>query len=237
MSGEIAARLAEVRARIAAAAARAGRAAEAITLVGVAKAHSAEAIAEAVGAGLGDVGESFAQEAREKIPAVHALLDARGAPHPRWHFLGQLQRNKVRLVTPQFDCVQTVDRLSLAEEISRRAEAEGRTLDVLLQVNVDAEPQKGGAAPEELPALLDAVRKLPALRARGLMAIPAPAPDMRPAFARLRALRADLARAPGGEALTVLSMGMSDDFEAAIEEGATCVRIGTALFGKRGAPQ
>ena len=233
---ELSARLEALRARIAAAAARAGRSAADVTLIGVAKKQPAEAVVEAVAAGVREIGENFAQEAREKIPAVHALLAARGLPEPRWHFLGQLQRNKARLVTPLFHCVQTVDRLELAQELSRRAQAEGRALEVLLQVNVDAEPQKGGAEPSELRALLDAVRALPALTLRGLMAIPEPQRDMRPAFARLRSLRDDLARA-SGEALPVLSMGMSDDFEAAIEEGATHVRIGTALFGARGAAQ
>jgi hypothetical protein len=230
----IAARLAALRARVAAASLSAGRRVDEVTLIGVAKKQSAAAVVEAVAAGLRDVGESFAQEAREKIPAVRATLAARGLPQPRWHFLGQLQRNKARLVVPLFDCVQTVDRIELAEEISRRAQAAGRTLDVLLQVNVDAEPQKGGAEPGALRALLDATRALPALAVRGLMAIPAPRPDMRPAFARVRALRDDLARA-SGVALPVLSMGMSDDFESAIAEGAGWVRIGTALFGQRGA--
>lgn len=229
----IAASLAALRARIATAAARAGRRGEEVTLVGVAKKQGAEAVVAAVAAGLGDVGENFAQEAREKIPAVADALAARGLPQPRWHFLGQLQRNKARLVTPLFDCVQTVDRVELAEELSLRAQRGGRALEVLLQVNVDAEPQKGGAEPADLRALLEATRALPALALRGLMAIPAPRADMRPAFARLRALRDDLARTSGAD-LPVLSMGMSDDFEAAIAEGATCVRIGTALFGQRG---
>ena len=229
----IAANLAALRARIAAAAERAGRRPEEVALIGVAKTHGAEAVAEAVAAGLQDVGENFAQEARDKIPAVAAALAARGLPQPRWHFVGQLQRNKARLVVPLFDVIHTVDRVVLAEELSRRAEAAGRRLEVLLQVNLDAEPQKGGAEPGALRALLEAARALPALAVRGLMAIPAPRADMGPAFARVRALRDDLARASGGS-LPVLSMGMSDDFEVAIAEGATCVRIGTALFGQRG---
>lgn len=232
MSG-VAENLAALRARIAAAAQRAGRAASDVTLIGVAKRHSAESVVEAVAAGLCDVGENFAQEARAKIPVVRAALAERGLPQPRWHFLGQLQRNKARLAVPLFDVVQTVDRLDLAEELSRRAFAAARTLEALLQVDVDAEPQKGGANPSELRALFDATRALPGLSIRGVMAIPAPRPDMRPAFARLRALRDDLAHATGA-ALPMLSMGMSDDFEAAIAEGATCVRIGTALFGQRG---
>jgi len=230
----IAQNAAALRERIDAAAVRAGRRAGDVTLLGVAKKQSADAIVAAVAAGVREIGENFAQEAREKIPRVRELLAARGLPQPRWHFLGQLQRNKARLVAPLFDCVQTVDREELAQELSRRAEAAGRTLEVLLQVNVDAEPQKGGAEPSELAALLAATRALPALSVRGLMAIPEPRADMRPAFARLRSLRDDLARA-SGVALPVLSMGMSDDFEAAIAEGATCVRIGTALFGARGA--
>ena len=233
---EIAERLAALRARIEAAALRAGRAPREVRLIGVAKRQTAESVAEAVAAGVDEIGENFAQEAREKIPLVHALLAARGIAPPRWHFLGQLQRNKARLVVPLFDCVQTLDRPELAQELSRRAEAEGKTLDVLLQVNLDAEPQKGGASPSELPALLAAARALPALRVRGLMAIPQPLPDGRPTFARLRALRDELARTSGAE-LSMLSMGMSDDFEAAIAEGATHVRIGTALFGARGAVQ
>ena len=230
---DVAANLASLRERIAAAAGRAGRRAEDVTLIGVAKKHSAEAVVEALAAGLRDVGENFAQEAREKIPRVREAAAARGLPLPRWHFLGQLQRNKVRLVAPLFDCVQTVDRLELAQELSRRAQAEARALDVLLQVNVDAEPQKGGAEPAELRALYEAAHVLPGLRVRGLMAIPEPRRDMRAAFARLRALRDAVAREARAE-LPVLSMGMSDDFEAAIAEGATCVRIGTALFGQRG---
>jgi hypothetical protein len=229
----IAANLAALRERIAAAAERAGRRAGDVTLIGVAKKHSAAAVIEAVAAGLRDIGENYAQEACEKIPAVSKALDARGLPRPRWHFLGQLQRNKARLVVPLFDCVQTVDRFELAQELSRRAHAEGGSLEVLLQVNVDAEPQKGGAEPGELRALFEAACALPALTVRGLMAIPEPLADMRPAFARLRALRDDLARTSGAE-LPVLSMGMSDDFEVAVAEGASCVRIGTALFGQRG---
>ncbi len=217
---------------MAAAAAASGRDPRELTLIGVAKGQSAEAVVAAVAAGLADVAENFAQEARDKIPRVRAQLAARGLAPPRWHFVGQLQRNKARLVTPLFDWVHTVDRAALAEELSRRATAEGRGLAVLLQVNLDAEVAKGGVAPGELGALYDAVAALPALALRGLMAIPTPLAEMRPSFARLRALRDGLARAKGAE-LPVLSMGMSDDFVAAIGEGATHVRIGTALFGAR----
>jgi pyridoxal phosphate enzyme (YggS family) len=233
---EIAPRVAALQARVEAAARRAGRDPREVTLIGVAKKHGAQAVAEAVAAGVREIGENFAQEARDKIPRVHDLLAARGIAPPRWHFLGQLQRNKARLVVPVFDCVQTVDRLDLAQELSRRAQAAGKTLDVTLQVNIDAEPQKGGCEPAELGALHTAVCSLPALSVRGLMAIPEPVADMRPAFARLRALREELSRTSGAE-LSMLSMGMSDDFESAVAEGATHVRIGTALFGSRGASQ
>jgi pyridoxal phosphate enzyme (YggS family) len=230
VSEPIAERLAALRERIARAARAAGRDPAAITLIGVAKGQPAEAVVAAIAAGLADVAENFAQEARNKIPEVLGSLGAQRLAAPRWHFVGQLQRNKVRLVAPVFDCIQTVDRAALAEEISRRAADRPSPIEVLLQVNLDAEPAKGGAAPEELGALFDAVLALPRLTVRGLMAVPAPVADMRPAFARLRALRDGLAR---GTALPVLSMGMSDDFEAAVLEGATHVRIGTALFGAR----
>jgi hypothetical protein len=228
----IGARLSAVRERIAAAARRAGRAPDAVTLVGVAKQQPAAVVAAAVRAGLGCVGENFAQEARAKIPAVREMLAGAGVAVPRWHFIGQLQQNKARLVAPLFDCVESVDRLALAAELDRRAAAAGRTLDVLLQVNVSGEAQKGGVAPGELPGLVDAVSALGHLRLRGLMAIPEASDDpeaSRPAFARLRALRDALGRPEVVE----LSMGMSADFEVAIEEGATLVRVGTALFGAR----
>ncbi len=226
-------RVAEVRAQIAQAADRAGRQPSEITLVGVSKRHPAEAAAAAVLAGLVHLGENFAQELRDKAPAVTAVLDGTGCPAPKWHFIGQLQRNKARLVVPACHCVETVDRPALAQELDRRAQALGKTLDILLQVNVSDEPQKGGVAPEGLAALLDATAAFGSLRVRGLMAIPSAtsrAEAGRPAFARLRELR----DAHGGAVLLPeLSMGMSSDFEVAIEEGATIIRVGTALFGPR----
>jgi pyridoxal phosphate enzyme (YggS family) len=155
---------------------------------------------------------------------------------PRWHFIGRLQRNKARHVAARFDLVETLDREALGDELDRRAAAAGRRLDVLLQVDVVGEPQKGGAKPEDLPALLERSRSWGALRVVGLMAIPLETqhPEhSRPAFARLRALRDALRDAPGAGSLRALSMGMSADFEVAIEEGATIVRVGTALFGAR----
>ncbi len=230
--GEIARRLAAVQGRIDAAAKRAGRAPGEITLVGVSKRQRSERIAEAVAAGLTHVGENFAQEARDKLHAVAAELRAEQLAAPRWHFIGRLQQNKARLVAPIFDCVESVDRSELAIELDRRAAATGRRLDVLLQVNLSSEAHKGGAEPDELPALVDAVSALAHLRLRGLMLVPAAAADpeqTRPAFARLRALRDGLQRPE----LVELSMGMSADFEVAIEEGATLVRVGSAIFGER----
>ena len=237
MTDPIAERLATVRQRIAAAAERAGRDPEQITLLGVAKRKSAEQIAAAVGAGLRDVGENYVQEAVAKIPQVGALLAETGTPPPRWHFIGQLQRNKARDVADHFDCAASVDRERLGAELDRRAALLDRTLDVLLQINVSGEGQKGGADPAAAQDLLSASARWPRLRVVGLMAIPAAAEDpeaTRPAFARLRELRDNLRGRMGGEHLAELSMGMSGDFEVAIEEGATIVRVGTAIFGPRG---
>jgi pyridoxal phosphate enzyme (YggS family) len=234
VSSPIAARLAAVQARIAEAASRAGRPADAVTLVGVTKRHPAPAVAEAIRAGLTCCGESFAQEARDKLPEVARVLGPE-VPPPRWHFVGRLQRNKARLVATSFDCVESVDRVSLATELDRRAGEAGRRLEVLIQVNLSGEAQKGGVEPAELPALLDAAAGLVHLRVSGLMTVPAAAggPEAaRPVFAGLRQLRERLA-AEGHSELVDLSMGMSADFEVAIEEGATLVRVGTAIFGPR----
>jgi pyridoxal phosphate enzyme (YggS family) len=236
VDAEIAARLAAVRERVARAAERARRRPEEIAVVGVSKRKPAELVAAAVRAGLRDVGENYAQESREKLPMVQAMLEESGHNAPRWQFIGQLQRNKARAVARDFDVVQTIDRESLGAELCRRAEKLDRDLEVLLQVDLCGEEHKGGAAPEALPDLLAASRSWPRLRVTGLMAIPAPVDDPeanRPVFARLRELRGTLRDRPGGEHLVELSMGMSQDFEVAIEEGATIVRIGTAIFGAR----
>jgi hypothetical protein len=235
VTAELAARLAAVQGRIARAASRAGRRAEDITLLGVSKRQPAEAVAALVAAGLAHCGENFVQEAREKIPRVAALLGP-GAHPPRWHFIGRLQSNKAKLAAGLFDVVEAVDRPELARALDAHAAAAGRTLEVLLQVNVSGEAQKGGAAPGALGELARAVAALPHLRLTGLMTIPqaGEAEQVRPAFARLRELRDGLCREAGGLTLPELSMGMSADFEVAIEEGATIVRVGTALFGARG---
>ena len=239
MSGadDVSTRLAALRARVAAAAERAAHPAQQVTLVGVAKSHGAARVVEAVAAGLADVAESFAQEAREKLPEVAAALRARGLAPPRWHFVGRLQRNKARDVVALFDCVESLDREALARELDRRAAELGRApFEVLIQVNLSGEAQKGGVAPDQVPGLLAACVGLAHLRVVGLMTVPArpERPEAsRPAFAALRALRDRLCTAPGGDTLRELSMGMSDDFEVAVEEGATRVRVGTALFGAR----
>ena len=205
-------------------------------MVGVTKRVPAERVAEALRAGLGVLGENYVQEARAKADALARLLGA-GGPHPRWRLIGRLQRNKARDAVALFEAVETLDRAELAAELDRRAADAGRSLEVLLQVNLSEEAQKGGAAAEELPALLAACADLPHLRVAGLMTVPAASSDPEaalPVFARLRALAAALRDVPGGAGLRELSMGMSADFEVAIEEGATLVRVGTALFGPRG---
>jgi hypothetical protein len=237
VTADVAARLAAVRERIARAAARAGRRAEEVLLVGVAKRQSAAAVAAAVRAGLRAAGESYVQEARAKLPEVAARLAAEGLEPPRWHLVGRLQRNKARHAARLFDVVETIDGAQLAAELDRRAAAEGRRLAVLFQVNLSGEPQKGGIAPEELPALIEASGTWRALEPVGLMTLPAGDADpeaARPVFARLRRLLEKAPRTPRGGRLRELSMGMSGDFEVAIEEGATIVRVGTAIFGARG---
>ena len=223
----LAARLAAVRQRVEDAARRAGRDPGTVTLIGVSKTQPASTVAAAIDAGLADLGENYVQEGVAKI----AGLPREGV---RWHFIGQLQSNKTKAVAEHFDWVHTVDRLKTAERLSAQRPFHGPPLQVCLQVQVEEEPQKGGVAPAELRALADAVAALPRLRLRGLMCIPPPHEDeaaQRAAFARLRRLRDELDAA--GHALDALSMGMSADFEAAIEEGATHVRVGTAIFGPR----
>jgi pyridoxal phosphate enzyme (YggS family) len=222
------ARIAAVRARIAAAAGRAGRDPGSVRLVAVSKQQPVEAIAAAAGAGQTEFGENYVQEAVAKIAAL------RGRPLT-WHFIGRLQANKTREVAEQFQWVHTVDRERIASRLDAQRPHFAGPLEVLLQVRLGDDPGKGGAEPEDLPALADAVVRLPRLRLRGLMCIPPPAADesrQRVPFRRLRELLEDLNRR--GHSLDVLSMGMSDDLEAAILEGATLVRVGTAVFGPRG---
>ena len=217
----------ELRKRIAAAAQSAGRAPESVTLVAVTKGQPAAVAAAAAAAGLTDLAENYLQEAIPKLAAVPRAGVA-------WHFIGQLQANKTRPVAEHFDWVHTVDRARLAERLSAQRPFHGPPLNVCLQVRLADEAGKGGVAPAELAMLARAVATLPRLVLRGLMCVPPPQPDpavQRGYFGRLAELAVQLSR--GGFALDVLSMGMSDDFEAAIQEGATHVRIGTALFGPR----
>ncbi len=214
--------LAAVRERIARACAAAGRDAREVTLLAVSKTHPAALVREAYAAGQRDFGENYAQEWREKADALADLRDL------VWHFIGALQTNKVKYLAGRVGWVHTVDRLALAQELSRRSAARGATTRVLLEVNVAGETSKAGCAPGEVPALAEAVAALPGLELRGLMCIPPAEGDPRPHFAALRALRDRLpVRVPD------LSMGMSGDYREAIAEGATLVRIGTALFGAR----
>jgi pyridoxal phosphate enzyme (YggS family) len=232
-------RFAQVEERIVQAAARAGRSRDEITLVGVAKKQPAERILAAIAAGVRVLGQSYIQEAREIRPTIEACLA--GDPSTsqiklEWRMVGRLQRNKAGLAARLFDAVETVDRPELAKTLSRRAEGEGRRLDVLIQVSLCGEAQKGGCEEEALLSLARQILELDGLRLRGLMTIP-PASDepetARPVFRRLRALRETLAELDPRFANAALSMGMSSDLEIAVEEGATLVRVGTALFGDR----
>jgi PLP dependent protein len=218
----IAARLGDVRARIAAAAHAAGRAPESVELVAVSKFHGPEAIREAYAAGQRVFGENYAQELAQKRAALADLPDL------SFHFIGGLQRNKVKLLVPASQVIETLASAEAAGTLSKRAAELGLTVTALVQVNVSHEPQKSGVLPEQLGALLEAARALPALRVTGLMAIPE-ADDLERARASYATLRI-LAQQHG---LTELSMGMSDDLELAIAEGATVVRVGTAIFGPR----
>lgn len=219
----IAGRLTEVRTRIAAAAERAGRDPAEVTLIAVAKTFDADAVAAARDAGQVDIGESRANELSTKSQALGSRV--------RWHFVGQLQRNKVKDVAGVACLIHSVDRLSLAEEIAARAARSGTVQRVLLQVNVADDEAKAGCAPHDALPTLARLRDLPHVACEGLTTIPAMGADPRPAFASLRALRDDAAaRYPE---VTHLSMGMSGDFEAAVEEGATLVRVGEGVFGPR----
>jgi PLP dependent protein len=226
---DIRAGLMRVRERITAAAERSGRRADDVLLIAVSKTVEVDRIKDAIAAGVAALGENRVQEAKTKVAAL-------GRPVP-WHLIGHLQTNKVKDALDCFDLIQSVDRLSLAEALSRRATGAGRRVDVLVQVNVGGEPQKGGVRPEDLRSALEAMAALPGLRLRGLMTIP-PMPldpeDSRPRYREMQKLLDD-ARGWGlGTELAELSMGMSGDFEVGIEEGATIVRVGTAIFGPRG---
>jgi pyridoxal phosphate enzyme (YggS family) len=219
--------LPRVRARMAAACGRAGRDPTEVTLLAVSKNHPAATVAEAVTLGVTHFGESRIQEAKAKIP----LSPSRA----RWHFIGHLQSNKAREAVGRFELIESVDSLALALELQKQAEKQARTARVLVEVNVAGEASKFGWSPERLLAEWTALNACPRIEWHGLMTVAPYAPDpekVRPVFRRLRELR-DQISARLGAPLPVLSMGMSGDFEVAIEEGATLVRVGTALFGPR----
>ena len=211
---------AALEARIAAACARAGRARVDVQLVAVSKTFPAADVDHAIAAGMTDIGENKVQETREKKPLVHGSA--------RWHLIGHLQSNKAKDAVRLFDVIQTIDSIELAERVARLAESEGKRQEVLLQVNVGGETQKSGSELRDVAELARRASALPSLHLSGLMTIPplGDAEAMRPYFRALRRLRDDLG-------LRELSMGMTDDFEVAIEEGATLIRVGRAIFGAR----
>lgn len=222
-------RLQVVRDRLVTACERSGRSPDTITLLAVSKRQPAEALRAAFEAGQRDFGENYVQEGLDKI---EALADLRA--QLRWHLIGPLQSNKTRVVAEHFDWVHSIDRLRIAERLAAQRPAGLAPLQVCLQVNVDGGANKAGVSPDELSELALAVSRLPRLRLRGLMAIPEPSDEVgiqRAAFRQVRELWEGL-RAQG-LVLDTLSMGMSDDLESAVAEGATLVRVGRAVFGHR----
>ncbi len=207
---------------------KAGRSPDSVALLAVSKTFGAEAVAQAHAAGQTAFGENYIQEAVEKITALaHLPL--------QWHCIGPIQSNKTRLVAEHFDWVQTIDRLKIAQRLSEQRTPHLAPLQVCIQVNMDGGPTKSGVAPEDALALARAVSELPRMHVRGIMCIPEPAPDFVAAcavFARARALFDQMNSA--GMGLDTLSMGMSNDLEAAITSGSTLVRVGSAIFGERG---
>jgi pyridoxal phosphate enzyme (YggS family) len=224
---DLAANLDSVQQRIAVACARAGREPGSVTLLAVTKSHSPETVAEAARLGLTLFGENKVQEAKAKIPLCAGRL--------RWHMIGHLQTNKCRDAVELFEMIQSVDSLRLAEEINQRAQKAAKTMPILLEVNAVGEASKFGYRPEQLLSELSRLNALPRLEIHGLMTVPPWTPDpekVRPVFRQLRELKEKCEQALGAP-LRHLSMGMTGDFEVAIEEGATLVRLGTALFGAR----
>ena len=228
MAESIRERVQDVLDRIARAAARSGRPAESVRLVAVSKTQPAERIAEAYAAGLRIFGENYVQEAEGKIP---------GFPDAEWHLIGKLQGNKVKTAVSLFGWIHTIDSQKLLADVSRRCMEKGMSLPVLVEVNLGGEGSKAGVSPGELPHIVESAAGLPGVRVCGLMAIPPEVEDperSRPLFAGLRELMERHASIGGAAVkMTELSMGMSNDFEVAIEEGATMVRVGTAIFGSR----
>ncbi|HTL59729.1 MAG TPA: YggS family pyridoxal phosphate-dependent enzyme [Candidatus Limnocylindrales bacterium] len=224
---DLAENLKRINERITQSCARAGREPRSVRLLAVTKTHPPEMVKQAADLGLTLFGENKVQEAKAKIPLCPGRL--------HWHMIGHLQSNKCRDAVELFEMVHGVDSLHLAEELNRRAEQASKTMPILLEVNIVGEGSKFGYKPEQLLRELDALNELPRLEIHGLMTIPpwTPLPErVRPIFRRLRELKAECEQALGAP-LPELSMGMTGDFEVGIEEGATIVRIGTALFGER----
>jgi pyridoxal phosphate enzyme (YggS family) len=228
MSHTVTDSLKEVQERVAAAARRAGREPGEVTIVGVTKAHTADVVSLAADAGLYDLGENYVQEAKRK---------AEGAPGSiRWHLIGPLQTNKAKYAVRLFHLIHTLDRTKLAKELNKRAKAAGGRQKVLIQVNLTGKEERAGVEPGGLKELCTVAASLENLELLGLMTVPPflPAEEVRPFFARLREFRDEAASwSIPGVSFGELSMGMSGDFEVAIEEGATIVRVGTAIFGER----
>ena len=221
--------LRRIRERVAEAALRAGRDPGEVKILGAAKGQPPERIREAVAEGLTLVGENYVQEAQRKKAELADLPLS-------WHLIGHLQSNKAKKALEIFDWIETVDRPEIAEKLSRLSQKLGRKVPVLIQVNVGGEATKKGLRPEDLPRLVSLIRELPGIEVRGLMAIPPYSEDpeaVRPYFRLLRELRDRIREEFGLSDFRELSMGMSHDFEVAVEEGATIVRIGTILFGPR----
>ncbi len=226
---DIAENIKRVRERMEATARRAGRNPEEIRLVAVSKTVDTERVLQAVQAGVEMLGENYVQEAKKKIEKVGHQVS--------WHFIGHLQTNKAKIAARLFDFIHSVDNLGLAEELNRAAEQQGKMMPILLQINLSGEPTKFGMSGEEIFKIAEQISRMPALAVSGLMTLPPyfeNPEEARPYFIRLREL-AERLRQENIPRLTMreLSMGMSNDFEAAIEEGATLVRVGTALFGPR----
>ena len=221
--------LVQVRERIAKAAIRSGRSPESVKIVGVTKTVNIDRVEEAVSAGLHVLGENYVQEARSKIELL--------GDQASWHFIGRLQSNKAKYAVKLFDLIETVDSLKLAVELNRRAQPLARTVPILIQVNLAGEATKGGVNPEDCLPLIRQIAELEYLRVIGLMTMPPFFNDperARPYFRHLKTLNQDIAAADlAGVEMTEISMGMSGDFEVAVEEGATLVRVGTAIFGER----
>ncbi|HEY2124607.1 MAG TPA: YggS family pyridoxal phosphate-dependent enzyme [Chthoniobacterales bacterium] len=225
--GQIEENLERVREKISAAAQKANRSADEVQLIAISKTHLAESVREAFQAGQNVFGESRVQEARAKIPELPSAL--------RWHFVGHLQKNKIRHALSLFELFHSVDSLALAEEMNRIADEGGMHPRVLLEVNVSGEGSKFGFSPEKLRSAMESLVALPRLTVEGLMTVPPLAPEAeksRRFFAQLRELR-DQMEKEFNLRLAELSMGMTNDFPIAIEEGATMVRVGTAIFGER----